>query len=81
MSIHRSLLGLLAVTALVPTRALAQESGAPGRRVISIGNYPRVDGIAVGSLVRADVRGVTASGVNIVPDNPAGRRVLPIINW
>lgn len=45
MSIHRSLLGLIAATALVPTLAHSQESGTPVRRVISIGNHPRVDGL------------------------------------
>lgn len=49
MSIRRQLLAVLAATALlpalVPTLARAQESGAPVRRVISIGNHPRVDGL------------------------------------
>lgn len=67
--------------------------------VVGVG-APRIEGLAVGALVRAErvrglvispmmfrsfrgarVRGATASAVNIIRGNPAGRRVLPILNW
>ena len=55
MSLRRPLLGLLIgllvaftlVSALMPSLGHAQVSGAPVRRVISIGNHPRVDGLRI----------------------------------
>lgn len=52
MSIHRAFLGLIAAATLLPTAARAQESGAREsnarvRRVLSIGNHPRVDGLRI----------------------------------
>ncbi len=79
MSLHRSFLLLVAVTALVPallpTITRAQESGAPVRRVISIGNYPRVDGLRLNFRDR-DLELVRGANVTVwSPYNDAGGTV------
>ena len=76
ISILRSFLGLFVATTLLPTVARAQENGAPVRRVISIDDHPRVDGLrfnfrdrlALGRFatgVCGDLHGAAIGGVGV----------------